>query len=254
MERSIRYEFKRSKKYILGLMFVCLLAIIGLTIVNINTKPTSIVGNISYFNNLRYLSIVQSCIIIIIVSLIIRRFNFIYQSLPLNIAFSISRTDFFKTIIFESITTSAMLSIFLGVCLKIEPLFIEKIIVNKENVMYLDKIGKMSITDTNIFLLIFNIFFLLLSIIAFWNIIVIIIYSFKAKGVLFLLALSTIKENFLKENEYMSRLVSIMETFSIENISDGILDIKTLLYGLVHISIMYTLTYILIKNITIRGE
>lgn len=259
--RSMRYELYNIKNYNLGLMAISLLILIGLYFTNIYfMENSSALGQVKHIGNgintVRALSIVQTLMLGMGLMLIVGSFSFIYRSLPINISMSITRKEFFKTILFQNIVTSLVLSTFMGILLKLEPFFIGRIIDTRPSYVYLSELGNIDILQSNILLVILNIFLVFLAVSAMWTTISLLMYIFKAYVFLLIIGFNIILENsYIKNNRIIIYIRQFLDFISIDTLIDGSENLIGLFgSSIVFIIIFYGVIYFSLRFVQVRGE
>lgn len=248
--RSFEYELKHIKKFSFGMIAVTSLVIVASILGNLLYGSNNAMGNMVFGQGGHtYVSVVQTSLIFIAIGIIISRFTFIDRSISLNISMSITRGEFFKTLVLENLLVSGIISLFLSLVLKLEPLFIDQVLKDKPGYSYLSKLGKLDILVDGFFSIFLNVFLVFLVVIVLWTLVAILFRIFGWTLCFWIFGL-----NIILEIPLLKPLKSMVEFFSIDNLIDGVEDFGLGFLGIFKILILYLITYLLLKNIDLGGE
>lgn len=170
-----------------------------------------------YFNNIwsfgihtdTEMSIVAGNIMAIFIFFIAYSYTLHYEDFPIAICFSITRKDYYKSVILQNLIVSFAVALFEGILLKIEPYIISAVGINP--------IQDFSIfnTKTNSLMYIVLIMFIgFLINVSFWNLVAALNYKFGYKlwivaTALFILFIFTLNSRFINflDNVFSSRWI-----------------------------------------------
>lgn len=198
------------------------------------------VGMSSELNGITTLSIVGSNIVPITVYFIVYCYEMYYETFPIAISFSVTRKDFFKSLLINNILTTFIFALIQGILLKIDPIFV-------------NAIGRETLTDfalfntntDNITFIIFSLFIGFLTFISLTNIIAALNYKFGFKiwivfGIVFYF--------------FTTNRIGMIIVKSIESILMTRMDLHQLLKLGIIITICYAFGYLLTINTIIKNK
>lgn len=250
MNRILKYDLKEIRNFTLTLMGITSLIMIVSYILNTKFDTSFVLATIQdVAGDKRGISIAQSSILILAISLMINAFIWIMTKASLRLNMSITRKNIFKSILLNNILKSLIISIFLSIILKLEIFFIADVIKNNPEYVYLNTMGNIDIIKTNILMLIINNFIIILSIVSLWTLIAMLIKVFSYKIILFLIAIQIILEN-----QFFLGVKNMIGSLSIDSLIDNMGNKYFILLGIITIFSKYLLTYILTMNLQSKGE
>ena len=236
-KRAIKYQNYDSRKSIIVFWIVILIVDFFAYLFTIYSNTNTRIGISTGFGPESKLSLMGMNIMPILIYLITYNYTMYYESFPITINFSITRKDFFKSLLADSILISFIFAVIQSLLWKVDPIIVKKI--------GLTPLYDFIMFNTKIDSLIFIIFSLFISFLAFgalWNLIASLNYKFGAKMWLFLLGLSMLVS--------FSQKYNLLNLIFPGNWLNRKMDIYQILILGIFILIFYSLSYI----ITIRTD
>lgn len=249
-KRAIKFQGIDTKKSILSFWAVILIVDIFFYIINISIgfSATSIefsttLGISDVSGNIRLLSVIGANIMPILISFIVYNYMMYYDSFPIVISFSVTRKDFFKSLIVDNIFVAFVYATIQGILMIIDPVFVKAI-------------GKIPLydfvffnTDTdNILFIVFSLFMMFLTYISIWNLIAALNYKFGAKiwipfvGIAYIKSITKVG----KTSEFIMHFI--------KDILNSRIDLYQFLKLGIIIAICYALAYIITIKTNIKHK
>lgn len=245
LSRAIKLTNYSLKKSIILTLIATLIIDILAIIANIYMEDAYIGGLVIGTGKEKLLSIFAINIIIFTIFFLTNAMIIFSESLPVSISYSLTRSNFFKSMIVNSIIASTIFSIVQGILFKVEPILI-------------DYIGKKSINDfilfntnsDNLFTIIGILFLVTITFISILNFLVSLNYKFGFKvwlllaGIIIILALIKIGLGISFENLFINLRSLFNKNTKITNF---------ILAGIIFLLFNF-LNYLIIKKTNIKYE
>lgn len=176
LKRPLKHHFYDMKKSILGFWGTIIIVDIFFYFLNAKLFPNSSFG-IAYRSNMNaQLSVVGGNIFAMLIFFIVYNYDKYYGNFPLSISFSVTRKNFYKTLVMDNIIIVFIFVVIQSILFKIEPLIIKSLAIEPYYEFALFNTG----TDGLLFI-VFSLFITSLPFIAIWNLIAALNYKFGAK-------------------------------------------------------------------------
>ncbi|SDY80570.1 hypothetical protein SAMN05660462_00934 [Proteiniborus ethanoligenes] len=237
--RAIRFQNLDSKKSIIVFWLVVLAANIFFYIMNFYSD-NMYAGISNGINGIRQLSVAGSNMMSIIVYFIVYSYLMYYESFPIAIGFSVTRKDFFKSLIVNNILVSFIFAIIQGILLKLDPIFVR--MIDREPLL---DFMLFHTTKDNLIFIIFSLFFFFLVVVSATNLLGALNYRFGYKIWIILGAMLVFGVTF--------KMIKSIVFFLNELIIFRINAFQVLILSVV-ISICYALGYFLTINTNIKNK
>lgn len=161
-KRAIRYQLKESKQSIIKFWLIMIIVIIFQILMN---KYTRMRMGVSFEENMSVsLSIMIANFIAIVVYFIVYSYEMYYKQFPLALNFSVTRKDFFKSMVINNMVFSFIFAVIQSVLLKLDPLIVK---ATGSTPIYDLKVFNLEF-DSLIFLII-SLFLAFITFITLWN-------------------------------------------------------------------------------------
>lgn len=201
-KRAIKFQLNESKTSILVFWIVILIVDIfallmsRITDISIGLNDISIgINNDGYGQGLSILSLMAINFIPIIIYYITYSFELYYKNFPISLSFSVTRKDFFKSMMINNILVASIASIMQSLLMKIDPILVR--FIGKEPYY---EFGVFNTQTDNILYIMITIFTISILFIAIWNLIAALNYKFGPKFWIALGGLSILTGIFLNFN------------------------------------------------------
>lgn len=201
-KRAIKFQLNESKISILVFWLVILIVDIfallmsRITDISIGLNDISIgINNDGYGQGLSILSLMAINFIPIIIYYITYSFELYYKNFPISLSFSVTRKDFFKSMMINNILVAFIASIMQSLLMKIDPILVR--FIGKEPYY---EFGVFNTQTDNILYIMITIFTISILFIAIWNLIAALNYKFGPKFWIALGGLSILTGIFLNFN------------------------------------------------------
>lgn len=244
IKRAIRFQILDSKKSIIVFWAVILTVDIAFYFINLNGGANFIVGMSDGINGIRLLSVIGSNLMAISIYIIVYNYVMYYEIFPIAISFSVTRGDFFRSLIINNIFVTFIFSIIQGILMKVDPIFVRAI--GREPIL---DFTIFNVNTDNIIFIVFSLFVVFLTSISIFNLLAALNYRFGYKiwivfGVIFTLLVFGNME--------------IVVGNAIEEFFGSILKPRLGLLKIVKVcaftAVCYTLGYLLTINTNIKGK
>ncbi len=246
-KRAIKFQLNESKVSLsifwLIIIIVDIFSIIMSQIADINIGLSDISVGINvdgYGQGLSLMSLMALNFIPIIIYLITRGYELYYKNFPIALSFSVTRKDFFKSMIINNILIAFVASIIQSFLMKADPIIVEAI---GKKPFY--EFGLFNTQSDNILFIMITIFIIATLFIAIWNLIAALNYRFGPKfwivlGIIVLLLQIVFSFNLVSD------ILSLISSLRI--------DILQFIVLLVISISFYTATYFVTINTDIKNK
>ncbi|WIV12443.1 hypothetical protein [Proteiniborus sp. MB09-C3] len=250
LKRAIKFQNIDAKKSVISFWAVILIVNIVFYFINLYGSSNSYLGfnaNVGVsreINGVIEISVVGSNLMAIAVYFIAYSYLIYYETFPIAISFSVTRKDFFKSIIANSLPVVFLFSLIQGVLMKIDPILVKAIDRNPmlEFTMF-------NVNTDNIIFIVFSLFICYLTFASAMNMLAALNYKFGYKiwivfGIVFSFFMFSRKGNIIGNTivDFLGRILSAR------------IDLPRLLTFSIIIVICYALGYFLTINTSIRGK
>lgn len=242
IKRAIKYQILEAKGFLIGLWTILIIVDIAFYVLNGLGSPDYIhIGfSLGTTEGITYISVVGVNLMAILISLLVYSYTSNYESFPLAISLSMTRKEYFLSLIVDNIFVAFLCALIQAILFKIDPYFVK--LVGK-NPLY--DFAYFNIQTDNIIYIIFILFTAFLSFMCFWNFISSINYKIGYKMWLILVGFNI--------------LVSILRIDLFENIFNAIgnvflprLTAFQILIILGAMIVTYGLNYLVVKRTDIK--
>lgn len=175
-KRAIKYQFFDSKSSILGFWLVILIVDIFFYYIDFRSSSNFHIGLSSDSNGIKSLSVVGSNFMAIFIYFIVYTYETYYQRFPIAISFSVTRKDFYKSMVIDNIFVALMFGLIQGILSKVDPIFVKAI-----GRIPLHDLSFINIKTDNLSYIIFSLSVIFLTFISFWNLMASLNYRFGYK-------------------------------------------------------------------------
>ncbi len=127
VKRIIRFQNKDAKKSIIYFWMVILIADIAYYIINLYGGASFHIGISGKLDGIRVVSVVGANLMAIMVYFIVYSYEMYYETFPIAISFSVTRKDFFKSVIVNNFLVALLFALIQGILLKIDPILVRVI-------------------------------------------------------------------------------------------------------------------------------
>ncbi len=245
LSRSIRLTNYSLKKGLLITLIVTLIIDIALIAANFYFESISIGGIITGSGDNQLLSIFAINILPFIIFFLTNSMLIFSESLPISISYSLTRGNFFKSMIINSAIIAAIFSIIQGILFKIEPALIGRMGKTAR-----DNFIIFNTWNDNVFVIILCLFVMIISFLAFINLLVGLNYKFGFRVWLIVAGLILIgvllnkglNVSFAPFLSYVNMLMSIKMRFT-----------NLIIMGVIFL-VSNIINYLIIKSISIKYE
>lgn len=239
-KRAIRYQWSNIKKDILEFWAVVLFINIAIFFINIKFSKLNIhIGISNGIEKGMSFSFISINIFIILITLIVNSYNKFYEDFPICISFSMTRRDFFRSLIVNNLLTASIFALVQGLLMKMDPILVRAL---DENPIY--DFGLFNIETDSIVYIIFSLFVLFLITSSIWSLIASLNYRFRSKVWIAFLIIFVLGE----------KIFSLIDVFSLDNLLDNRLDVGELMVYSVVMLAIYTFIYIVTINSNVRND
>lgn len=238
IKRAVRFLIKDSRKSIIGFWIVMLIQNITIYLLNLNIGTNISIGMGIKINNIRLLSVTGSNIMAIMIYFIVYSYLMYYENFSIGISFSVTRRDFFKSLIINNFFVCFVFSVVQGILMKLDPI----IVTAMGRKPMLNFIIFNSSTD-NIIYIIASLFIVFLTFASIFNLLAAINYRFGyiiwiIFGAVFFISILT----------GTVHLIVTAFNFIFSNIISPRLGFIKVIKTIIFITIIYTLGYVLTIN------
>lgn len=127
IKRAVKFQIKDARMSIIAFWVVILTVNIAFYLMNLYGKTNFNVGMSTGQNGIVLLSVVGSNLMAITVYFVVYSFVTYYESFPIVIGFSLTRKDFYKSLIARNFLVAFLFALIQGILLKIDPLIVKAI-------------------------------------------------------------------------------------------------------------------------------
>lgn len=175
-KRAIKFQLNESKRSMIVFWLVILIVDI-LSVVMSQISDISIGINMDgYGQGINLLSLMALNFIPIIIYFITHSYELYYKNFPISLSLSVTRKDFFKSMIINNVFIACIASIIQSILMKIDPLLVR--VIGKEPYYEFGLFN--SQTDSILFIMI-SIFTVSILFIGIWSLVAVLNYKFGAK-------------------------------------------------------------------------
>lgn len=236
-KRAIKFHYFDTKLALIKFWAVVLIVNICGYLVNIYDVKGINIG----ISSGEFFSITGMNIILILIYLIVYSYEMYYVSFPIAISFSITRKDFFQSLILNNILIASAFALIQGVFMKIDPILAE---LSGINTNY--EFGIFNTRTDNLFFIIFSLFILFLFLISIWNLLASVNYKF-GYGMWIVLAGLVILMPYIRKKDVVDLIFS-------SNLLTMRIDIsRAMILGII-IVVSYILVYITTSRSNFKGK
>lgn len=173
IKRIVSYQYEDSKKSMLKFWLVIIIVDIFLYLLNMFGPVDGGAGMMQWSNGMSMISIMGANLMAILVYLIVYNYENYYKGFPIAISFSVTRKDFFKSIVAKNLWIALILGIIQGILMIIDPILVASLGRTPliEFILFNVKLD-------NLVYIIFSISILMLYFLSFWSLIAALNYRF----------------------------------------------------------------------------
>lgn len=127
VKRIIRFQNKDVKKSIIYFWMVILIADIAYYLMNLYGDASFYIGISGKLDGIKVISVVGANLMAIMVYFVVYSYVMYYETFPIAISFSVTRKDFFKSVIFNNFLVALLFALIQGILMKIDPILVRVI-------------------------------------------------------------------------------------------------------------------------------
>ncbi|MFA5522968.1 MAG: hypothetical protein WDA24_01300 [Tissierellales bacterium] len=127
IKRTVKLQIKDTKKSIIAFWVIMLTVNIAFYLMNFYGRTNINIGMSTGENGLVFLSVVGSNLMAITIFLVVYSYVMYYETFPIVIGFSVTRKDFFSSVVIDNLLVTFLFALIQGILLKIDPLVVRAI-------------------------------------------------------------------------------------------------------------------------------